>query len=303
MMLKFRLIYHLLEEMYRLRLLQKVDTSVSNCSYEVIILNLHLLYGTETQTAPTVSHIGIQCELILPPVITSTPTKAGIGPPKPNIYISDDNDDDYYDDDDAESGTAVDNTQSTVYEETTSASEPESDIPVEKQQTYLVFESALLLLFSICVMCRSTYTSIEKFTIGSFLRIKQICSNCNNNYVWESQPYVGKIPAGNILISAAILYTGSLPAKALRVFSSLNCATITRKTFFRHQKVFLQPAINFIWEGEQKALIDRLVINKQALVLGGDGRADSPGHSAKYGSYSVIDLKQNRVVDLKLVQV
>ena len=39
------------------------------------------------------------------------------------------------------------------------------------------------------------------------------------------------------------------------------------------------------------------------LVLGGDGRADSPGHSAKYGSYSVIDLKQSKVVDIKLVQV
>ena len=161
-MLKFRFIYHLSEEMCRLRLLQKVDTFVSNCSYEVIILNLRLLYGTETQTAPTVNHIGIQCKLILPPVITSTPTKAGIGAPKPNIYISDDDDDD----DDAESGIAVDNTQSTVYEETTSASEPESDIPVEKQQKYLMFESALLLLFSICVMCSSTYTSIEKFTIG-----------------------------------------------------------------------------------------------------------------------------------------
>ena len=38
----------------------------------------------------------------------------------------------------------MDITQSTVYKETTSASEPELDIPVEKQQTYLVFESAFL---------------------------------------------------------------------------------------------------------------------------------------------------------------
>ena len=44
-------------------------------------------------------------------------------------------------------------------------------------------------------------------------------------------------------------------------------------------------------------------MTKEALVLGGDGRADSPGHSAKYGSYSVIDLKQSKVVDIKLVQV
>ena len=104
------------------------------------------------------------------------------------------------------------------------------------------------------------------------------------------------------MISAAILYTGSLPAKALRVFRSLNCATIGRKTFFRHQKAYLHPAISNIWEKEQETLINQLA-DKKALVLGGDGRADSLGHSAKYGSYSVIDLKQSKVLDIKLVQV
>ena len=83
----------------------------------------------------------------------------------------------------------------------------------------------------------------------------------------------------------------------------MNCATITRKTFFRHQKAFLQPAISYIWKEEQEAIINHLTVTKEALVLGGDGRADSPGHSAKYGSYSVIDLKQSKVVDIKLVQV
>ena len=40
---------------------------------------------------------------------------------------------------------------------------------------------------------------------------------------------------------------------------------------------------------EQETLINQLIIKKEALVLGGDGRADSPGHSAKYGSYSIIE--------------
>ena len=31
------------------------------------------------------------------------------------------------------------------------------------------------------------------------------------------------------------------------------------------------------------------------LAIGGDGRADSPGHSAKYGSYGIIDLSTNKV--------
>lgn len=39
------------------------------------------------------------------------------------------------------------------------------------------------------------------------------------------------------------------------------------------------------------------------LILGGDGRADTPGHSAKYGSYAMLDLNLMMVVDFQLVQV
>jgi len=48
------------------------------------------------------------------------------------------------------------------------------------------------------------------------------------------------IPAGNLLMSTA---TGSLPAKALRVFKTLNCATISKKTYFKPQKKYLHPAV------------------------------------------------------------
>ena len=39
------------------------------------------------------------------------------------------------------------------------------------------------------------------------------------------------------------------------------------------------------------------------MSIGGDGRADSPGHSAKYGSYGIIDLDDNKVLHIELVQV
>ena len=98
------------------------------------------------------------------------------------------------------------------------------------QALYLVFESALLLLFSSCLHC-SSHTRVKKVVIGSFLWIIQTCSRCRKIRVWESQPYIGKIPAGNILTSAAILYSGALPSKALKMFRILNLSTITRKTF------------------------------------------------------------------------
>ena len=170
------------------------------------------------------------------------------------------------------------------------------------QTVYLVFESALLLLFSSCIHCSSP-TSVKKVVTGSLLQIIQTCCKCSRRHTWESQPYIGKIPAGNILTSAAILYSGVLPSKALQMFRILNLATITRKTFFRHQSQYLQPAINSVWKRSQDLLLKSLKEKGNPLVLAGDGRSDSPGHSAKYGSYSILELTCNKIVDFKLVQV
>ena len=80
-------------------------------------------------------------------------------------------------------------------------------------------------------------------------------------------------------------------------------SAIARKTFFCHQKSYLHPTINIVWERYQRKLISELMEKNKGLALNGNGRADSPGHSAKYGSYSIIELNKNKVIDLKLVQV
>ena len=266
-----------------------------------VIVNLFL----ETQTEfIEVCHVGVQCDLLCPAPttdsipVTSTPTKSSTLLQLSEADISDIND---FDDD---VNTTVDATESTEYHDSSSSiTDLDNSLPADKQPTYLVFESALMLLFSTCFICKSKFVTVEKLMFGSLLRIKQACSQCSNIFDWFSQPYIGKVPAGNVLLSAAILYTSCLPAKALRMFKTLNCAAITRKTYFRHQNSYLQPAISLVWERHQRKLVSELMIEKKGLVLAGDGRADSPGHSAKYGSYSIIDIKKNKVVDVKLVQV
>lgn len=252
--------------------------------------------GTQTEfdeVSLSVCDVAVQCDLLRAPM-TSTPKKGKKAPP-----FEDEDPFELTEDEESE----ADVTESTIFQETTTTSEDEEQIPVEKQLTFLVFESALMLLFSTCVSCGSTFVSIKRHIIGSFLSIKQVCSQCNKTFVWESQPYISNIPAGNLLTSAAILYTGSLPAKALRIFKTLNCATISRVTYFRHQKKFLYPTIHNSWEKNQMLLLSKLVEKHQGLILGGDGRSDSPGHSAKYGSYSMLELNINKIVDIKLVQV
>ena len=39
------------------------------------------------------------------------------------------------------------------------------------------------------------------------------------------------------------------------------------------------------------------------LIVGGDGRADTPGHSAKYGCYTIMELEEHVILDMQLVQV
>ena len=75
---------------------------------------------------------------------------------------------------------------------------------------------------------------------------------------------------------------------------------IDKSTFFRHQRELLFPSIKTVWSRQQMNLIGLLRARGDGIVLGGDGRADSMGHSAKYGTYTCIELLWNCIVDIHI---
>ena len=100
-----------------------LNTVTNNISSKLVGLSkvyIAQLHGAGTQAGSTVPHIDLQCKLLLPPVTTSTKANAEL-----NISDISDVDDDDHD--------VTDITQSSVYQETTSASELKSDVPIEKQ--------------------------------------------------------------------------------------------------------------------------------------------------------------------------
>ena len=143
----------------------------------------------------------------------------------------------------------------------------------------------------------------SKRVIGTALRVSLDCRACHNTSSWSSQPHIGKIPAGNILLSATILFSGALITKTLTVFQHMGVACISPRTYFRHQKEILFKAVRKVWQENQLWLFASLQVDRRDLVVGGDGRADSPGHSAKYGTYSLMEMEALAVVDIELVQV
>ncbi|XP_022101363.1 uncharacterized protein LOC110984997 isoform X2 [Acanthaster planci] len=178
-----------------------------------------------------------------------------------------------------------------------------SDVPPQDHPKYIVFEGELLKLFKKCFKCGSRKVSLTKRTVGTFLSVFQRCGACKSKETtWSSQPWLGATPAGNLLLSAAVLFAGASPSQALRMLTSMGVACISLRTFFSHQKIHLLPSVEAVWAQHITEVKLRLKADNQELVIGGDGRADSPGHSAKYGSYTAIELNANKIVDIQLVQ-
>ena len=171
---------------------------------------------------------------------------------------------------------------------------------------YLVFWTCLLNLFAMvqCGQCGVVANTVRRTVCGTLVRVYHTCLMCGAGRVWCSQPSVRSgAPAGNIQLSAAILSAGALPTKVLRVLCFMGVAIISRRTYFRHQRQLLMPAIHRVWLEHQRWLLACLLTEERPLVFGGDGRSDSMGHSAKYGSYVMMELEANAIIDMKLIQV
>ena len=78
---------------------------------------------------------------------------------------------------------------------------------------------------------------------------------------------------------------------------------VSANTVFQHQSAFLQPAVRDVWQGWQDHYIATTQQLQKPVILGGDGRADSPGHCAKFGVYSLMDLTIMKICIINLVQV
>ena len=172
-----------------------------------------------------------------------------------------------------------------------------------QEKKFIVCEDQLMDLFKICPKCCGSANASIAHTVGTLIKVNVTCELCQHSYSWYSQPFLGSVPAGNLAVSSAILYSGALPTKVLRLMNFMNIPTISHQTFFNHQRHILYPAVLRFWKHQQMQHIAKYRDPTESLVLGGDGRADTPGHSAKYGSYSMMDLKQGVVLDIQLVQV
>ncbi|XP_057206770.1 uncharacterized protein LOC130564597 [Triplophysa rosa] len=192
--------------------------------------------------------------------------------------------------------------QDTTYESVTTVTESSQlqCMSTQEETKYIVFENCLLQLFDTCPVC-SRRCDVRARRKGTFVAVDQLCPHCQYFRQWKSQPVVGSTPLGNLQLSAAIYFTGGSFFRLEKIFNTMHVKSITHRTFRKHASMYLEPAVIYTWKKEQEELLQQLSLGDKVIV-GGDMRADSPGHSAKYGSYTIMDLKSNIILDIQLVQ-
>ncbi|CAN8015815.1 unnamed protein product [Ixodes persulcatus] len=165
---------------------------------------------------------------------------------------------------------------------------------------FLVFDSNLRGLLDRCLVCGSPHCEVELSFVGTMVRAQLTCPESRVR-VWRSQPVLCRKPMGNISVCSAILFTGSSPTKVLRLFSLMGIQCVQKSQYFKFQSCYLLPAVTEVWLFEQAALLDRLLSTK--LCLAGDGRANTPGHCADFGTYTLLETTTGQVIHTELVKM
>ena len=119
---------------------------------------------------------------------------------------------------------------------------------------------------------------------------------------WRSQPLIGTMALGNLLVAASILFTGNTYTRIKEFCDLLSLPIVNKSTFMDMQRKYLFPVINHFYIEQRKQIISQLKSYPE-INISGDGRCDSPGFSAKYFTYSFMDPKSNQIIDFILINV
>ena len=167
--------------------------------------------------------------------------------------------------------------------------------------SFIVYWSCLSLLLKICLTCGASAVITKKIVYGSALFIELLCSK-DHYIVWRSQPVIRGFNHGNIKMAASVLFSGNTFMNLWKYFQTVGLAWISKSSYYQLQKKYFLGVANEAWDREHTASVSELK-KQNGSFFSGDGRCDSPGHNAKYLTYSFLDQQTNKIVEISLTQV
>ncbi|KAG0426745.1 hypothetical protein HPB47_026171 [Ixodes persulcatus] len=100
--------------------------------------------------------------------------------------------------------------------------------------------------------------------------------------------------------SPRALKSFGLPTKSIRLKPGVVPSIFSKKRKANPLSEPLEKPRKVVWNKHQLGLFTAAAGKK--LTIAGDGRADSPGHSAKYGTYTMFHVDSNKVLQVETAQ-
>ena len=151
-----------------------------------------------------------------------------------------------------------------------------------------------------CTECSSTVEITKEKFIGSVVEVTYKCSkgHCRK---WASSPMLNKVYTTNFQVCCALIMSGGLYVKESLFFKHLSLGIPCESTFYRILKLYIHPTVENWWMKMQQQMFT--IAEGHELIIAGDGRNDSPGHSSTYCTYSFLDTESNLILHQELVDV
>ena len=146
-------------------------------------------------------------------------------------------------------------------------------------------------------------TELSRGSGGAAVTAAGRCLDCDCLFKWRLSELVPETQIAHVdlLLSTAILFTWSEITQGMRLFQFMDVAVGPPSTFQRHQVKHLHKTICYVWRQKQQEHLESL--RGEKVVLGGDGRHSTVGHSAMYCTYSVQDNASRKIVNAVQVHV
>ena len=157
------------------------------------------------------------------------------------------------------------------------------------------------LISTTCKTCSRPVT-IQETKSGAVLLLHWSCDNGHSG-TWASSELLTKknhqkVYVNNVQLAAAVLLSGNNYQKINLLAKFFGLQFISETIFYRIQKLYCFPAVQTMWADVKTAIHGHLP--STGVTLSGDGRNDSPGHTARYCVYTLMEESSRVVVDLEV---
>ena len=165
---------------------------------------------------------------------------------------------------------------------------------------FIVYWSLLILLLQYCLSCPAKVLASGVFIQGSALVVELICED-SHMLLWRSQPQPSNFYEGNILSAASILFSANTFSKIKKYFELACISFMSHTSYYNLQRNYLFGVANEDWVNEEKEVVSK-IYQPHPCVFSGDRRCESPGHNAKYLTYTFLERSINKIVAMSLTQ-